>query len=309
MDTQPLSVQGVEDNQIAVLIGSDYYWDLVTGTVKPVRGKLKAVVTNLGWTVQDPLPVAADVIQCASAVVLRSSVEHGVVSKLFPHFWDVEGIRAKTRDGRVTDSDSVLPKSERNAPIKVNRTSAEAHQPLSKVNGVPFRATTTPVLITATLKPGIQSGENRYLWADRLSQDSMCMNHPLIGADTNEETIQKKKERSILQEASMNFCEPASNDPVVDAALEQGMSPPEKPLCSYPGTLKVLRPRCNKQLDTSSFKKQGIGHVIVEHQCTIEASKPTVNLLERVSPTSSQWRKRAEKKVKLKTEDFIPSPK
>lgn len=48
MDTQPLSVQGVEDNQIAVLIGSDYYWDLVTGTVKPVRGKLKAVVTNLG---------------------------------------------------------------------------------------------------------------------------------------------------------------------------------------------------------------------------------------------------------------------
>ncbi|XP_077550722.1 uncharacterized protein LOC144163947 [Haemaphysalis longicornis] len=39
----------------------------------------------------------------------------------------------------------------------------------------------------------------------------------------------------------------------------------------YLSETSLLRPRCNKQLDTSSFKKRDIGHVIVEHQCTIEA--------------------------------------
>lgn len=60
----------VEDYQIVVLIVSDNYWELVTGTVKPAQGKLKALETRLGWTVQGPLPIAADTIHCTNVCVL-----------------------------------------------------------------------------------------------------------------------------------------------------------------------------------------------------------------------------------------------
>lgn len=146
LDTNAISVQRAQGSQIAVLVGSDYYWELVTGTVKPVHGKLKAVETRLGWTVPAPLPAAADIIQCASAVVLRSSVEDGVVSKLFPHFWDVESIGVKTQEGRVTGSDSVLLNCEQNTTKKGKWTSPQLHHLLPyldlwKMTRAPFGAT------------------------------------------------------------------------------------------------------------------------------------------------------------------------
>ncbi|XP_077548213.1 uncharacterized protein LOC144161022 [Haemaphysalis longicornis] len=108
IDTNALSVQGAEDKQIAVLIGSDYYWEIVTGAVRPVHGKLKAVETKLGWTVQGPLPAAADIIQCANVVVLRTSVEDQEISKLLTRFWDLESIGMKAEEERAMSNDSVL---------------------------------------------------------------------------------------------------------------------------------------------------------------------------------------------------------
>lgn len=56
LDFQPLSSQNLKGNSTTLLIGSDYYWDIVTGNVKPVVKMLKAVETKLGWSVQRPLP-------------------------------------------------------------------------------------------------------------------------------------------------------------------------------------------------------------------------------------------------------------
>lgn len=121
LDTQALSLQGVEDKQIAVLIGSDYYWDLVTGTVKPVHEKLKAVETRLGWTVQGPLSATTNVIQSASVVVLRTTVTEQDISKLLTRFWDLESIGIKAEHEETKVADSVLENFENNIKKKDNR--------------------------------------------------------------------------------------------------------------------------------------------------------------------------------------------
>ncbi|XP_077536023.1 uncharacterized protein LOC144148349 [Haemaphysalis longicornis] len=154
------------------------------------------------------------------------------------------------------------------------RTSPKAGQPLPELDvwrmtRVPFGATSSPCLLAATLKHHFRSVENRFPVTARLLQDSMYMDDLLIGADTTENAIQMHREiLEIFREASMNIRKWASNDPVVAAEFEQGMTSAEKSLCSPSGTLKVLGIHWNKQSDTFSFKPEGILHFIKEHQCT-----------------------------------------
>lgn len=43
IDTNALSVQGVEDKHIALLIWSDHYWKVLTGAVRRMHEKMKAL--------------------------------------------------------------------------------------------------------------------------------------------------------------------------------------------------------------------------------------------------------------------------
>nr|XP_037290220.1 uncharacterized protein LOC119185232 [Rhipicephalus microplus] len=121
LDTRALSLQEVQDKQITVFVGSDYYWDIVTGTVKPVFEKLKAVKTKLGWPVQRPLSTAADVTQCASITVLRSTVTEQDISKLLTRFWDIERTGIQAKNVGTTVAESVLANFENNTNKKSNR--------------------------------------------------------------------------------------------------------------------------------------------------------------------------------------------
>ncbi|XP_077547597.1 uncharacterized protein LOC144159784 [Haemaphysalis longicornis] len=112
LDTRALCARGFEETKITILIGSDHYWDLVTGNVKPVTTKLKAVETLLGWTVQGPLPLGANVTHCANVVVLRASVEANEVSEVLNRFWDFESIGVKCEDERSSENDLVITKFE-----------------------------------------------------------------------------------------------------------------------------------------------------------------------------------------------------
>ncbi|KAH7936938.1 hypothetical protein HPB49_006448 [Dermacentor silvarum] len=83
LDTRALSLGGDNGNSVDILIGSDYYWQLVTGDVKTVWKKwkdLKAVPTKLGWSVQGPLPFPGSIVHCSSVIVLRTCVEEDTVS-------------------------------------------------------------------------------------------------------------------------------------------------------------------------------------------------------------------------------------
>lgn len=89
IDTKVLSVQGAEDKHIAALIWSDYYWEIVTGAVRPTHGMLKAVEIKLRFTVQGPLLAAADIVQCVNVVLLRISVKDQGISKLLTRLWNL----------------------------------------------------------------------------------------------------------------------------------------------------------------------------------------------------------------------------
>lgn len=71
-------------NFISLLVGSDNYWQFVTGNVKSVCKKcknLKAVHTKLGWAVQGPLLLLrATSVNCSTAIVLGTCLEEQCVS-------------------------------------------------------------------------------------------------------------------------------------------------------------------------------------------------------------------------------------
>ncbi|KAH7975145.1 hypothetical protein HPB49_024411 [Dermacentor silvarum] len=72
LDTRAFSLGEDNGNSVDILIGSDYYWQLVTGDVKTVWKKwkdLKALHTKLGWTVQGPLPFPGNTVHCSSAII------------------------------------------------------------------------------------------------------------------------------------------------------------------------------------------------------------------------------------------------
>lgn len=51
IDTTSPEPEYAYDNNIAVLIGSDFYWDVMTGNIQSLGPTLKAIETRLGWTV------------------------------------------------------------------------------------------------------------------------------------------------------------------------------------------------------------------------------------------------------------------
>lgn len=58
-------IMETESQQIDVLIGSDHYWDLVTGKVKKLGNKLRAVETLIGWTAHGQVPIAVTPVICS----------------------------------------------------------------------------------------------------------------------------------------------------------------------------------------------------------------------------------------------------
>lgn len=89
IDTNALSVQGVEDKHIAVLIWSDHYWKIWTDAVRPMHGKRNTLEIKLRCTIQGPVPAAADIVQCDNVALLRTSVEDQQISKLLTRFCDL----------------------------------------------------------------------------------------------------------------------------------------------------------------------------------------------------------------------------
>jgi len=70
--------EGDSSLPVDMLIGSDYYWDLVTGSVCRGDGGLTAVHTKLGWVLSGPTSVK-DSVQCSTHLttthVLRADAQ------------------------------------------------------------------------------------------------------------------------------------------------------------------------------------------------------------------------------------------
>ncbi|KAL1484437.1 hypothetical protein MTO96_032599 [Rhipicephalus appendiculatus] len=77
---------------IDVLIGSDHFWDFLTGKVKKLTGALTAFETVFGWAVQGKASTACKRINCAQAIVLRTTVTDQETAPILKAFWELESI-------------------------------------------------------------------------------------------------------------------------------------------------------------------------------------------------------------------------
>lgn len=111
IDTTAVLCGSESDKGIAILIGSDFYWDIVTGNIKTVGPCMKAVETRLGWTVQGPVPTPTKIVHCKNVVVLHASPSD--VTSALKQFWELETIGIKDPTNTSTQ-DQVLEDFEKN---------------------------------------------------------------------------------------------------------------------------------------------------------------------------------------------------
>lgn len=86
-----------------VLIGSDHFWDFLTGKVKRLTGTLTAFETVFGWAVQGKVPTACTRINCTEAIVLRTSVTDQETAPILKAFWELESMGVSDLAETATD--------------------------------------------------------------------------------------------------------------------------------------------------------------------------------------------------------------
>ena len=97
LDLADMAVSGDQSNQIDILIGSDYYWHVVTGDI--IRGESGPVAlsSHFGWLLSGPAsPMPHS--HATSALIIDGSTdgespEHtDQLSQALNQFWDTEAI-------------------------------------------------------------------------------------------------------------------------------------------------------------------------------------------------------------------------
>ncbi|KAH6947374.1 hypothetical protein HPB50_018529 [Hyalomma asiaticum] len=88
---------------IDVLIGSDHFWDFLTGKVERLTGTLTAFETVFGWAVQGKVPTTCTRINCTEAIVLQTTVTHQETAPILKAFWELESMGVSDLAETATD--------------------------------------------------------------------------------------------------------------------------------------------------------------------------------------------------------------
>ena len=86
---------GKSSLQVNVLIGSDYYWELVTGSVCRSEYGPTAIHTKLGWVLSGHMPATSNSRSSANLVtthVLRVDAETAGLDEQLGSFWELESL-------------------------------------------------------------------------------------------------------------------------------------------------------------------------------------------------------------------------
>ncbi|XP_015926265.2 uncharacterized protein [Parasteatoda tepidariorum] len=113
--------------QLSLLIGSDYYWKVVTGKIQRLSGTLVACETILGWTVNGSSAMPNQMITQSSANVMKIAVDtiesnSDIESNLIlRNFWELESLGIKNDVGAKERENEVLNKFNESICLKDNR--------------------------------------------------------------------------------------------------------------------------------------------------------------------------------------------
>ncbi|KAG0420672.1 hypothetical protein HPB47_003361 [Ixodes persulcatus] len=75
-----------QHGDIDLLIGSEHYWDLVTGKSKPLKEKLRAVETAFGWSIQGPVRATFHDVHCTQTIALKTFVAEAEATDCLERF-------------------------------------------------------------------------------------------------------------------------------------------------------------------------------------------------------------------------------
>ena len=97
---------GESSSNVDILIGSDHYWDLVTGGVLRATGGPIAIHTKLGWVLSGPA-VSRDLNQCSMNLVtthvLMTDTQHDSLTEQLCSFWELESLGIKEPEPTLYD--------------------------------------------------------------------------------------------------------------------------------------------------------------------------------------------------------------
>jgi len=94
-----------DELQVDALIGSDHYWQLVTGEVIHGQSGPTAIHTHLGWVLSGPVCAAANVHNLHSSYsLLNQSSSTNSMDSLLKSFWELESLGIKPVEPSVHDT-------------------------------------------------------------------------------------------------------------------------------------------------------------------------------------------------------------
>ena len=100
-----------EDKSIDLLIGSDYYWRLVSNKTRQLDGGLMAVKTKLGWTLNGPVRRTTQTTSLVNSIFVKARNDDDALDCVLRSFWELEAIGVKDRE--LHDSELLLDKQEK----------------------------------------------------------------------------------------------------------------------------------------------------------------------------------------------------
>ncbi|KAH9379967.1 hypothetical protein HPB48_013223 [Haemaphysalis longicornis] len=93
----------------SLLVGADYYWEIVKGRTKRLQNKVLAVETILGWTLHGPTQFRAQPINSSKVMVLKVTTTNEDINEEVKRFWELEsiGISDNIAHTNTKDNDGV----------------------------------------------------------------------------------------------------------------------------------------------------------------------------------------------------------
>ena len=154
-----------ETLQIDVLIGADYYWELVTGKTSRGKDKAVAVHTRLGWVLSGPAPKtkqsknSVNLLTTHTLHVGTTGIDADTLNRTLQSFWELESLGVKQPDQCVFTEfeEKIQFKSGR---YEVSLPWRDVHQPLPDNYQLPTRVTTQTPTTAYTLE-GIRHNHSR----------------------------------------------------------------------------------------------------------------------------------------------------
>lgn len=92
--------------EVDILIGSDHYWDFVTGAISKSPGGPTAVHTKLGWVLSGPMAIQG-MNQCSTNLiithVLRADTQTDSLGDQMRAFWELESLGIQPNEKPMCD--------------------------------------------------------------------------------------------------------------------------------------------------------------------------------------------------------------